>query len=224
MGTPILKSTMLAGAVAIACTLGLTTAASAVTIFSDSFENPVNAQDWQVYQSFDNWNSTAGTGIEVQTSGTVVNAYDGNQYVELDSDPDRGGIPGATNSSMTRTLLSLSAGSYELEWHYLPRTGTANDNIISVFLDSTAVAIGGNMLGQENGTRPPINTWETIVYSFVVGTAGDYNLTFAAGGLSNEYGGFIDSVTLSAVPVPLSIVLLGSGLAFLGAAGRRRKS
>ncbi len=224
MNRPILKSTVLASAVAIACTIGMSSGASASTIFSESFENPVNTQSWQVYQNFDTWSATAGAGIEVQTTGAVsgVSAHDGNQYVELDSDPSRGGTANPTNSSMTRTL-SLSGGKYELEWYYLPRTSTTNDNIVSVFLDSTAGAIGLNMLGEENGTRPPINTWDRIVYSFVVG-AGDYNLTFAAGGLQNKLGGFIDSVKLSAVPVPLSIVLLGSGLAFLGAAGRRRKA
>lgn len=205
---------------ALAVTPGL--ASAATVIFTDSFENPVNTQNWQVYQNFGNWSATTGTGIEIQTSGVVVNAHDGNQYVELDSDPSRGGVGSATNSSMTRKL-NLAAGAYELVWYYQPRTNTPNDNFLGVYLDGASDALMTNLLGSENGTGA--NGWQQIKYSFSVdGTDNLYALTFSAGGIQNKLGGFIDSVTLSQVPVPAAGFLLLGGIGGLAAFKRRKKT
>lgn len=203
-------------------------ASAGTVVFTDSFEVPVNTNNWQVYQNFGDWASSAPgtTGIEIQQSGVVVNAHTGNQYVELDSDPSRGGIPGAnTNSSMTRTL-DLTAGLYELEWYYQPRTNTPNDNLLTVYLDGASDALMTNAIGSENGTGA--NGWQQVKYSFSVdGTDNLYALTFAAGGIENKLGGFVDSVTLtqvSQVPVPAAGFLLLGGLGGLVAMKRRKKA
>lgn len=205
----------------MAVTPGL--ASAATVIFADSFENPVNTMDWQVYEDFGDWKSSTGTGIEIQTSGVVVNAHNGNQYVELDSDPTRGGGGGsATNSSMTRKL-NLGAGAYELVWYYQPRTNTTNDNYLGVYLDGASDTLMSNLIGFEDGTGA--NGWQQIKYSFSVdGTDNLYALTFAAGGIENKLGGFIDSVTLSQVPVPAAGFLLLGGLGGLAAFKRRKKA
>ena len=70
---------------------GMVGAAQAAVVFEDSFETPGNSRNWQVYQNFGVWSTTSGRGIEIQRSGVVVTAHDGNQYVELDSDRRRGG-------------------------------------------------------------------------------------------------------------------------------------
>lgn len=49
-----------------------------VVVFSDSFEDPENTQNWQVYDEFGDWSTTEGAGIEIQTSGVDVDAFDGN--------------------------------------------------------------------------------------------------------------------------------------------------
>lgn len=218
---------LLAAAAGVALALGAGGAQAAV-IFQDDFENPVNSQSWQVYQNFDNWSATSGAGIEVQQTGAVggVSAHDGVQYVELDSDTSRGGLAAPTNSSMTRTI-NLSAGTYMLEWYYLPRTSTPGDNLIEVFVAGASQGLFDNpAIGSEDGVNPP-NDWRYISYAFTVdGTDNDYAITFRAGGIENRLGGFIDSVTLSSVEVPepgtLSL-LAAAGLAG-GFLARRRRS
>ena len=211
--------------------LGLASAANAATvIFTDSFESPTNTQNWQVYYpSFgdpnaDGWAVTGGTGIEIQRSGVTVQAHHGNQYVELDSDRNRGGSnTGGTNSSMTRTL-SLGPGAYVLDWYYQPRTNGTNDNGISVYLAAESEPLTTTLLGTADGTRANSNGWSLISYSFALATEGTYALTFAAIGRENTLGGFIDSVTLSQVPLPGGALLMGSVAAAYGVLFRRRRS
>jgi hypothetical protein len=201
--------------------------AGATTIFSDSFENPVNTQTWQVYDTFGSWNSTTGTGIEIQKNGAVggITAKTGIQYVELDSDSERGGdlTPGTpTNSSMT-TVLKLNGGSYRLDYWYRPRTTNLNDNRISVYIAGFGEGLFTTLLGSFDATTSDISNWVKISYQFFVdGTKNDYALTFQAEGTSNELGGFIDDVSLAAVPVPAAGFLLIGALGGLVALRRRK--
>jgi hypothetical protein len=127
--------------------------ADAATIFSDSFENPKNTRDWQVYQSFGSWVASSGSGIEIQTSGVAgINAHKGNQYVELDSDNSRGGVAGTTNSSMT-TKLNLGAGTYRVDWYYRPRDNKADSNNIGVYLAGAGQDLFTRPLGKINKTK-----------------------------------------------------------------------
>lgn len=205
--------------------LSLTAISSqASVIFSESFESPINTMDWQVYQTFGSWTSTSGEGIEVQTSGTVVNAHSGNQYVELDSDSSRGGIVANTsNSSMTRTLF-LQEGVYLLEWFYLPRTNTPNDNGIAVYLDGTSETRKTNQLMAVSSTRNAMSNWVYESMQFYVdGNDHFYDLTFAATGIANNLGGFIDDIKVTSIPEPTSVALMATGLLAAGLSSRRRK-
>lgn len=220
---------------ALVTLLTLTGVARAAVIFSDSFENPTNTMNWQVYwPTYGQWSSQTGTGVEIQTSGVVIDAFDGDQYVELDSDDQRGGGDASLgkNSSMTREL-DLLAGRYQLEWYYQPRTSRSNDNVIRVYLDGASDALFTHQLGFENGIRGSGTDWERIVYDFSVdGLDNRYALTFRADGTANEYGGFIDMVTLRRVepgtgqdtgvpgPCVLSLVLIGASALAVGSVRR----
>ncbi len=219
------KSIGLAMPLAIAVSCFSAVSVSAATIFTDSFESPENTNNWQVYpDKFGDWFSDIGTGIEVQTSGVVVQAQDGDQYIELDSDSARGGDGSAstTNSSMTRTV-NLVAGTYLLEWYYQPRTNTLGDNIIDVYLAGASESLLTNMIDSANGAGR--SGWEKRSATFTVdGLDNDYALTFIANGRENTLGGFIDNVTLSQVPLPAGLPLLLVGAAALGFAGRKKRS
>jgi hypothetical protein len=210
---------------AVVLTLSMTTAASATTIFSDDFENPQNALDWQVYENFGNWATTSGSGIEVQTTGAVggVSARSGDQYVELDSDNERGGLQGQPKNSSMTTKLNLAGGSYQLDWYYQPRTNTPGDNTISVYLAGASEGLFDNMLISVSSISSVVGDWMKVTsYFFVDGTDNMYALTFRAEGTSNELGGFVDDVSVSAVPVPAAGFLLIGALGGLVALRRRK--
>lgn len=199
--------------------------------FTESFEDPNRSSGWGIYQSVGEngeWTTTEGPGIEIQTSGVVVNAFDGNQYVELDS---------RSNSSMTRNI-DLLTGTYEVTWYYQPRTSTANDNLITLTVSPETQPVNLNVSNDSrNGVRQQDTDWELVTSEFTVVQAATYSLTFSAIGpdsLSNSYGGFIDLVTLtdttqgrgtSPVPLPaaawLFLSVLGAGGLLRRAKGRR---
>lgn len=194
------------------------------TIFSDSFESP-SVSSWKIFQSVGDWITSAGAGIEIQSSGTIagVDAYDGNQYVELDSDSSNGGLSASTNSAMTRTL-DLTSGTYRLEWYYQPRTNTLGDNVINVYLAGASEGLFDHLLSSAESTLNAAWGWLYQSVDFTVdGTDNLYALSFAAGGIENELGGFVDQISLSRVPEPGTVALLGVGLVGLGIARRRAR-
>lgn len=220
------KILTVASAVAIAAMAG---SVSAATVFSDDFESPVITSTWQVYQTFGDWTATSGAGIEIQKTGAVsgVSAHSGTQYVELDSDTSRGGVSGSTNSSMT-TKLNLGPGTYRVDWYYQPRTATAGDNIIEVFLAGASQSLFAKMIGSMSDVRTASTDWVKVSNFFKVdGTDNDYALTFRAAGTSNKLGGFIDDVSVSAVsavPVPAAGFLLIGAIGGLAAFRRRKQA
>lgn len=218
-----------AGLLALSMTVG---AASAATVFSDNFESPNNTMGWQVYKNFGSWATSSGSGIEIQTSGTVVNARSGDQYVELDSDNERGGYSGQPKNSSMTTKLNLVAGSYLVEWYYQPRTDKAGDNTISVYLAGAGEGLFDNLLGTMSTVRTKFTDWVKVSYTFTVdGKKNQYALSFRAEGgpnggdpNGNEYGGFVEDVSVTTAPVPVP----AAGFLLLGALGglvalRRRK-
>jgi hypothetical protein len=66
-----------------------------------------------------------------------------------------------------------------------------------------------------------VGQWTLVENVFNIVVGGTYAVAFLAEGADNEYGGFIDGVHLSAVPLPGSALLLLGGLGGLGLLGRR---
>jgi hypothetical protein len=216
-------------ALTIALTAGAAQAAT-VVVLEENFDDPQIDRNWEVVQTFGPFESVDGAGIEIQRNA-VVTAHSGNQYVELDSDTDRGGIKEeGTNSSMTATL-DLIAGLTTVTWWYQPRPNNGStagtDNGIDVFFNEVGLGEFGTLIGEGSQPNQANNATggQWVYNSFSVYTpGGDYYLTFAADGNENEYGGFIDTVRVTTeVPAPSTLALFGLGLAGLGAIKRLRR-
>lgn len=170
------------------------------------------AGSWDVWGAVPGWTTTAGAGIEIQTTNTLgVAPVDGDHYVELDSDPtDRAG---QTNSTMSQRV-ELAPGTYRLSYVYQPRTFTSDDNILEV-------SVNDMLLSTVN------RTWDGAgwigYYADFQSVGGIYEISFAAAGLDNTLGAFVDDVQLAPVPLPAALPLMGAGLAGLGWFARRRR-
>ncbi|WCL55074.1 PEP-CTERM sorting domain-containing protein [Gimibacter soli] len=202
----------------LAAALLIGQAAHAATNFvtNGSFEagHTVVGANWHVFNTVGAWETIDGAGIEIQGSGVVTTAQDGNFYVELDSDTTNGGLPGESTNTTMGQWLTLGQGSYQLSFWYRPRTSVLGDNGILASINGFDVSAN---TAASKGTA-----WEQYLLDFTIGTGGDYLLSFEALGNANEYGGFIDNVIVSAIPEPETwlLVMLGFGLA--GTTFRRR--
>lgn len=189
--------------------------ANANLLTNGDFEANVglSGTNWGIYQSIDGWNKFDGPGIEVQRN-TVIAAQSGNQYVELDSH---------YNSSMYQEIGGLTVGgAYELSFWYHARTNNGyNDNGINVYWGDY---LPGDVAVSIDGLRQ-VNTPGWIEQTVkLVASAETMFLMFAATGYSNSLGGFVDNVSLTAVPEPGTLALFGLGLMGLVLARRQQKA
>jgi hypothetical protein len=168
-----------------------------------------------VYPTIAGWTTTYGPGIEIRNnvSGT---AQDGVNFVELDSHPNPG------NSWMSQTFSSPGS-VLDISYWYAARPGTgASTNGIEIWLNGTDI---GNLFSPGNSGLGTDNTaWILYSANNVAGIAGSNTLEFRAVGTSDTYGGSLDNVSVSSVPVPGTLGLLGLGLAGIGALRRRKAS
>lgn len=173
---------------------------------------------WDVFDEITGWKTASGAGIEVQTNRTLgsIDAHSGQHYIELDSHPRSN-----SNSSMEQEV-SLSGGRYALSFWYSPRTGNADSNKIDYSISGGLLS--GFITGPDASLGTAVGAWTLVRALFEVQSAGDYTLTFAAAGKQDSYGGFIDTVNITAVPIPAAGFLLPAGLGLLGYASRRRKA
>lgn len=152
-------------------------------IFEHKVNDLASSSLWDVYSSLPGWEVFSGAGIEVQ-AGTVVTAFSGKHYVELDSHSNTGE---STNSRMGQGVY-LIPGSYSLKFMYRARTTKTLDNDINIYLDDEII----KEVSSTNTSR-----WQTIEVPMQIQEDGNYNISFAAAGIENTYGGFIDDISLT---------------------------
>jgi hypothetical protein len=215
-----MRSIVAAGALALAAMLG-SAGASAVyappnLIVNGSFEEPTQSSgSWGFHTSMSGWTVKPDAdadrgGVEVRNN-TVGEAQDGSNFIELDA---------YGNSWISQTVDTIENSLYQLTFWYSPRENVAADtNGIEVFWNDTSL---GTLTGSGAGNTG--NVWATHTFT-VSGAAGSTTaLKFAAVGTSDSYGGGLDNVSLTAVPLPPAAILFGSVLGSLALVARKRRA
>lgn len=212
-----LSSMILAGALLASGSAG------AASIINGSFEDNVLANGtWMIFNSplndathstalVNGWASSPGTaGIEIRNN-VAGQAYDGNNFVELDTD---------TNSVAYQNIATTLGEVYTLSFAYSPRpgvTGPVDTNNLKVYWN-------GSSLGLFGGINPSATTNNWVLFTTEVTGTGTDTLRFEAIGTSDSYGGSLDAVSITtAVPEPEVYAMLAAGLGLMGFVARRRK-
>ena len=147
-------------------------------ITNGSFEQDVVNSKWTLLNTVTGWQND-GARFEIQTSRLgIINAQDGNQYIELDS---------TANHSVYQNIATQSGKTYEVSFYYSPRVnGNAETNKVDVKWDGVTVL---NLNATQRG-------WQSFTIT-VEATSESSELRFTGAGKNDSYGGFIDNVSVT---------------------------
>lgn len=179
-------------------------------VFFDDFNSENSGQGVGSYSGFANWIVSSGSVDLIGYTGVGSPYWDlqpGNGlYVDVD------GSTGAAGTMTTSASVDLLPGQYFLTFDV-----AGNQRVSST--DQMYYDVGGLLAGSSVvvGQDDP---FQTVVVPFTVPSAMSASISFQGVGGDN-YGALLDNVSISIVPAPGCILLVGIGAGVVGWLRRR---
>ena len=194
--------------VVFAVSLAACEVANAIPITNGGFEDPnVVFGGAEFFPSIPGWTQVGRNGIEVQNH-VAGDPQEGDQFVEMDAL--------STNSAMISDTFGTIVGApYLLTFYYSDRPGVPD------FSNGIFGSVGGMPFVVPGGTGGANTAWVKYQIPFF-GTGSD-QIFFAAGGVSDGLGGYLDNVSVaSSVPDGgTTAAMLGMAMASLALIRRK---
>ena len=172
------------------------------------FEQPALSRgSYGTFTAIPGWIGVPNIEVQNRVAGSP---FEGDQFVELDTN---------ANSSMYQDITTIAGVTYKIHFEYSPRPGVAalSNGIQALWDNSLYALVALNGLG--------LNDTSWSGYDFTTVAAGSTSrLTFSAFGTSDGLGGYLDNVSVTAVPEPGTLQIFGLGLVILATVvGTRRR-
>ncbi len=170
-----------------------------------SFEEHVVNGSWNLFQDLPGWNLVDGPAIELQRGVGGWDAYDGEQWLELDSDqngPGGGFMNGEIGSStITQEAQTVVGQYYMLTLGFSPRPGVEDNHLVISWNDEVIYEAEASGVGLQN------TSWQEISVLIQADTTSSF-ISLADHSFDDTLGTLVDGVSLVAVPAPATLALL----------------
>ena len=185
-------------------------------IVNGSFEEHIVNGSWNLFEDIPGWTLESGPGVELQRGVAGWDAYDGEQWLELDADQNGPGgsyLQGEIGSTSLSQEVQTAVGQYYmLTLSFSARPGVEDNHLVVDWNHETIIDLTASGIGYNN------TNWQEISV-LIEGNGMTSKLVIGDASVDDTLGTFVDAVRLVAVPAPASLGLI----LLLPLTGRRRR-